>query len=119
MIVVHESLVCPQQLKKERATVCGHHLLNYSFLRGCPAVVSLTLLLSLSLAPNQEKLIYTHLCFLTGQIYIPEAHCCPDPGMAGDQPGHNPPSHQEHIYLSVCVCVCVCVCVRTHIYICI
>ncbi len=26
----------------------------------------------------------------------PGAHGCPDPGLAGDPPGHHPSSHQEH-----------------------
>ena len=51
--------------------VCGHHLQNHFLFRGY-LVASPVHLLSLSFALKQVKLIHNHLCFLTGQINIPE-----------------------------------------------
>ena len=57
---------------KERAVVCGHHIQKYSLFGGCLAFASPLHLLLLSFAPRQVKLIHRHLCFLNGQIDIPE-----------------------------------------------
>lgn len=57
--------------------VCGHHQQTHWLLGGCLGVVLPVHLLLLSFTPKQVLLIHNHLCFLTGQIDIPELAVIP------------------------------------------
>ena len=60
-----------QVKEKERAIVCGHRMQNQPLFGFCLALASLLHLLSVSFGPKAGK-IYNNLCFLNGQIDIPE-----------------------------------------------